>query len=158
MHTHTEASTPPEYANTTFSARPIDLSPWKTTKELLDLLLAFFFHQIFWAGGTPTPPEKMTMSGMGILPVLAIESKRNYCIRLGNRYFVTTNKLLRKRSSHATYSSLNKTYAGWVRPTLYSASPMAVKAYLAFLRERCAAALRRSLVKTQSSRVQCTKG
>jgi len=35
MHTQTEASTPREYANTTFSARPIDLSPWKTTKELL---------------------------------------------------------------------------------------------------------------------------
>ena len=38
MHTQTEASTPPEYANTTFSARPIDLSPWKTTEELLYLV------------------------------------------------------------------------------------------------------------------------
>jgi hypothetical protein len=35
MHTPTEASTPPEYANTTCSARPINLSPWKTTEELL---------------------------------------------------------------------------------------------------------------------------
>lgn len=35
MHTGTEASTPLEYANPTFSARPIDLSPWKTTEELL---------------------------------------------------------------------------------------------------------------------------
>jgi hypothetical protein len=30
------------------------------------------FSSNFWAGGTPTPQEKMAKSGMGIVSVLAI--------------------------------------------------------------------------------------
>ncbi len=53
--------------------------PQKRIKEIGDIcdrsnsidLLQKFFSSNSGAGGTPTPQEKMAMSGMGILPVLA---------------------------------------------------------------------------------------
>ncbi len=53
--------------------------PQKRIEEIGDIcdrsnsidLLQKFFSSNSGAGGTPTPQEKMAMSGMGILPVLA---------------------------------------------------------------------------------------
>ena len=58
--------------------------PQKRIEEIGDIcdrsnsidLLQKFFSSNSGAGGTPTPQEKMAMSGMGILPVLATASKR----------------------------------------------------------------------------------
>ncbi len=56
----------------TFTGNVLAIALLAAPASLAKDLLHKSFSSNFWAGGTPTPQEKMAKSGMGIVSVLAI--------------------------------------------------------------------------------------